>query len=352
MYDVGFGATSDRIVSAGDDGTARIWDATRAQTFVGPAVTDDISFNGNGRLIATGSEDGIVRIWDAATGRLRKSQAIPGADSDYLPARFSPSSDEVVIASTAGSRVLDWPISAQRSRLIAQLPKDAGAIVTRFDSTGHRVIYGDATGRLVIDDMRSGREIRLGGAPKNIYDVRVRPDGKYAAAGGESGQIMVWRLDRPAKPVHVITGHRGHVNAIDYSADGRVLSAGADRTARIWNPRGGPDVVLRGHTDELTSATFTSDGNRVLTSSSDGTVRLWDARNGDELMVLQSGAGEIYDSIQSRDGKIATLGKGEVVKVFPCEACGSMDQVRAIAASDKPRELTPQEKQRYLAAAR
>ena len=98
---------------------------------------------------------------------------------------------------------------------------------------------------------------------------------------------------------------------------------------------------MRGHADELTSALFTTDGTQVLSSSQDGSVRLFDARTGAQLAVLQSAEGELYDFALSRDGKIATLGKGEVVRVFACEVCGSLDQVRALALSRSPGRSPP-----------
>jgi WD40 repeat protein len=104
-------------------------------------------------------------------------------------------------------------------------------------------------------------------------------------------------------------------------------------------------VVLRGHEDEVTTAIFTADGRRVLSSSIDGTVRLWDPRGGDALAVLQSGSGEVYDVALSTDGRIATLNEGNVVRVFDCEVCGSLDEVRATARSRVARRLTPEQRE-------
>jgi WD40 repeat protein len=167
----------------------------------------------------------------------------------------------------------------------------------------------------------------------------------------ESGPVRIWRLDRPAKPERLLVGHSGHVNALAYSRDGTIVTAGADRTVRVWSPSG-KEVVLRGHEDEVTAAIFTRDGTRVLSASSDGTLRLWDRRGGDALAVLESGGRPLDDVALSRDGRIATLDNGEGVRVFRCDVCGSLDQVRALARSLKPRALTPAERQRFLAAAR
>jgi WD40 repeat protein len=109
--------------------------------------------------------------------------------------------------------------------------------------------------------------------------------------------------------------------------------------------------VLRGHQDELTTAVLTRDDRQVVSSSADGSVRLFDAHTGAALAVLQAAEGAFYDLALSPDGKIATLGKGEVVRVFSCDVCGSLERVRALALSRSPRPLTAEERQRFLAAA-
>ena len=236
--------------------------------------------------------------------------------------------------------------------MVAKLPKGSGLNVARFDPAGRRIAYADTKGAITVLDPRSGRSVSLRGAPKDVWEVRVSPDGKHVVAGPESGKLLMWRLDRPARPERVLTGHRGHITALDYSRDGRIVSAAADRTIRVWSPGGDPLAVLRGPTDEITGAVFTRDGTGVLSSSADGTVRLWDARGGDAIVVLESGGGPIYDIAQSRDGRIATFGAGGVVRVFRCEVCGSLDDVAALARSRAPRPLTPQERAQFLSAAR
>ena len=348
VFDVGFGPTGDRVVSAGDDGTVRVWDAGGTQAWTVPSVTYSMDFNRDGRLLATSSEDGTMRVWDAATGRLKAS--LPGPDG-YNAGKFSPTADTLVIPSWEASRVRLWPVSARSAKVIVQRPKGSGIEAARFDPTGDRIVYFVDKGRLVVRDLASGHEVKLRGAPEIAYDARFSPDGKQVAIIPERGDVMVWRVDRPARPEHILQGHRGPVNALAYSRDGRLATAGVDRTIHIWKPGAGPAVVLRGHEDEVTTVVFTADGTRLLSSSQDGTLRLWDSRTGAALGVLRSDEGELYDVALSGDGKIATLGKGDVVRVFRCDVCGSVEQVRALALSRSPRALTTEERQRFLAAA-
>jgi WD40 repeat protein len=351
VLDIGFGPASDRLISAGDDGTVRIWDAGRVQTWSAPIT--GIDFNPDGRLIAGGGgDDGTVRVWDAATGRLRARLLGP---EGYTAARFSLNDDRVVIASDQPN-VRIWPVSADAAQVVVKLPAGRWLNAARFDSSGDRIVYADdgrnRSSRVVVRNLRSGREVALGGVPKDqVWDAQFSPDGEHVAAVFESGAVMVWRVDRPAKSERELRGHGGHLNALAYSRDGQIATAGADGTVRVWSP-GGPEVVLQGHDESVTTVVFTPNGRRVLSSSQDGTVRLWDGGGGEALAVLETSEGAVYDVALSRDGKIATLGKDGVVRVFRCDVCGSLAQVRALARSRVARPLTPAERQRFLAATR
>jgi WD40 repeat protein/DNA-binding SARP family transcriptional activator len=348
VLDVGFGAASDRVVSAGDDGTARIWDAGRTQSWAVPSVTYNLDFNRDGRLIASSSEDGTVRVRDAGTG---KPEASMGGPDGYTAAKFSPARDELVIPSDGASRVRVWPLAENHAAVVVQRPKGSGMYGARFDPGGRRIVYVEANGRVAVRDLESGEEATLGGTPKVVYSALFSPDGQHVAANDGRGDVLIWRQGRWSKPERVVRAHRGDVNTLAYAPDGRIVTGGTDRTVRIWDPRGGAQLVLRGHEDEITTAVVSSDGTRVLTSSQDGSLRLWDAHSGAQLAVLQSGEGEIYDAAMSSDGKIATLGKGEVVRVFACDVCGSIERVRALALSRAPRSLTARERRQFLSLA-
>ena len=329
ILDLGFGP-ADHVVSAGDDGTMRIWDVGHTESWIESGQPTGIQFSPDGRFIASAGSDGVIRIRDAADGRLR--MRLPGPRG-ITTAEFSPTADELVIGRAVWSSLFTWPLSASSEKLVAKVPNGSGITVARFDNTGRRIVYADYTGgAITVQDLQSGRAIRLGGGAKPVWDVAVAPDGQHVAAATASGKLYIWRLDRPSAPERVLSGHHGSINAVSYGPDGRIVTAGADRTVRVWNPAKGTEMILRGHHDEVSDATFTPDGAQLLSASDDGTLRLWDARSGDPLAVLQSGGGPLWGVVVSRDGRIATLSSGGVIRVFSCEVCGSLDQVRAIAA--------------------
>ena len=68
-----FSPDGTRIVTAPDDGTARIWDAADGHEIVKLKGHDKVvtfaAFGRDGRYVVTTSLDNTARVWDAADGR-------------------------------------------------------------------------------------------------------------------------------------------------------------------------------------------------------------------------------------------------------------------------------------------
>ncbi len=93
-------------------------------------------------------------------------------------------------------------------------------------------------------------------------------------------------LARPMEAARLL-GHVGPIRGGVFAPDGtRILTAGEDETARLWDLTGRELAVLRGHEDDLVIGAFSPDGLHIVTASKDGTARVWDAQ-GSELAVLR-----------------------------------------------------------------
>ncbi|HEV3436031.1 MAG TPA: serine/threonine-protein kinase, partial [Gemmata sp.] len=86
-----------------------------------------------------------------------------------------------------------------------------------------------------------------------------------------------------------LKGHTDAVSSASFSADdSRIVTASADKTVKVWDAKTGTELfTLKGHTDAVSSASFSADGSRIVTASADKTVKVWDAKTGTELFTLK-----------------------------------------------------------------
>ena len=173
-------------------------------------------------------------------------------------------------------------------------------------------------------------------AVKEITCAHFSPSQDIVAAGDGDGIVHLWSMSTLKSLKQFNTGQAG-VSAVEFSPDGRVLTAASGETAAIWNVSNGRQVgeSLR-HTAPVTAVRFSADCKRIATGADDGTVRLWDASNGlplSEKLVNEKG---VRDLIFSSDGK----------KLF------SSSRDRAVKAWDVSTDVTPAEHRELAELAR
>lgn len=94
--------------------------------------------------------------------------------------------------------------------------------------------------------------------------------------------------------------------------------------------------TLSGHTDDITSLRFASDGTRALSTSLDTTMRLWDLTTGRELQRFAGHTGSVRSAAWSSDGRWAITGGGSDISIRPKGLLGKL--VIEIAADKTRRE--------------
>ncbi len=74
-----------------------------------------------------------------------------------------------------------------------------------------------------------------------------------------------------------LAGHQDPVNALVFSADGKMLASGSfDGTVKLWAVATGEELAFfHGHTRAVTALAFAPDGRKIASGSHDQTVRIW-----------------------------------------------------------------------------
>ena len=312
-----FSPDGELVATASDDGAARLWDATvdpsgplpradarRIGGHVLPAPARRgpfVAFSPDGRRILSAGADGTARLWGPGDGLVSLQHGGP-VNTGF----FSRDGKTVITASDDGSARL-WSVAGARALSI--LEHGAPVNVARLSPNGRLAVTAGRDGVALIWDVRRGTRLQRLETGSPVNDARFSPDGQLVATAGADGVAAIWRVS-DGRMLSVLRGHTGAIVALVFSRDGKRLgTASADSTARIWDVRSGASKELQGHTSGLTSLAFNPDGSLLATASIDADARVWNARSGKEVAVLRIHVGSVNDIAFSADGRwLATAG--------------------------------------------
>lgn len=283
--------------TASDDGTARLWSLDPWEPFgltmLHGAALKDLAFSADGKTLVTGAQDGTVRAWpvpQAPVGHTRrKSLAVAFAT-------FDPAGERVLVASERETRLEEAAGGRVVSKARYGVPPGAFTEHVRFDRSGRRLIAAAGMGAREASVWDAAEGKRLAGPFRNddaahraepywgeIQAVDLSADGNLAAtAGGSLGVgLIVWDA---ASGKSLGSVPVGYVHDVRFSPDGRRLAvAEGERTLVYDLPLSKTPALILAHGKGRVH--WSPDGTRLATVGGKGNreVRLWDARSGQAL---------------------------------------------------------------------
>jgi WD40 repeat protein/serine/threonine protein kinase len=359
------------VLTASQDGTARLWDATSGQfllAFQGHKEPLRLAaFSPDGTQVVTASQDDSACLWEKASGR--RLRCLPHS-GDVRRAFFSRDGSRLLTATVSGSpnQVTSWLWDPATGKQLARLPGTATLYEGPFSPDGRLIATGVRSGSVNLHAAHSGQLLRTfrlpagekldpsehlfagfsgdgayvfayGGIGAKVWIFEARtgalrltlhtpqsririaipsPDGRYLLTTGLDGTASLWSF------------HTGKLQATleansliplwaAFSPDSqRLLTVGFDRLARVFAiPDGRLLAVLRGHSDAVNSAAFAPDSRTIVTASFDHSARVWSAERGQHLQVFVGNTDTVDKAVYSPDGlQVATAGRDRTVRVF------------------------------------
>jgi WD40 repeat protein len=238
VQDIQFSRDGNLLVTASDDGSAKIWDIqarTERHTLVPEPAADGSPtsqvlgavFSHDGKFVATADSAGKAQIWSVASGK--PIMSLPKHKNRVEDLAFSP--DGRVLVAILDSTEF-WDISSGTPRKVLEQPKPAHlSYSAAFTPDGsHLVAPGDA-GMKLWDAAHKWRELPGGldcagqgaaGCNVNWLGVAISPDRKSVAGPGKSGTIVVWDLETGKERTTLYAG-LSTLKALAYSPEGKSL---------------------------------------------------------------------------------------------------------------------------------
>jgi nephrocystin-3 len=279
-----------KAYSGGADGIIRVWDIKSnacINAFEGHELSiNSITLSSDEKYIISASDDETIRIWDTLTYDCLK---ILRGHNGGVTSLFITDNAEFIFSGSWDETIRVW--NTETGKCINVIYGQKGGVESFVNCDGDSyVVVKTGDDLLRIWDLKSHKCIKEFGSSIAINSPLVLTrDGKHIiSASYLDDSVQVWTL-HSGSPCMLLEGHKGSINSISLSRDGRFIVSGSDdKTVRVWDSDSGKCLkVLNGHVKAVKTTALSVNNSLAISGSDDGTLRVWDLESSESPNVLQ-----------------------------------------------------------------
>jgi WD40 repeat protein len=290
---ISFSPSGNDVVTAANDGTARIyrangpWLATLNAQLCG--CGNEIGWQAHKvAALARSGNNIVLQAWSLPSGKALPNPPVLNTDQQAAGA----------VLSRDGTLVATWSESTPQStvkvqdtatgRTVFTLPATNVAGVS-FSQDNRLLLVIDGNGHLHVATLATGRSVVGAGWSESCNGSgnppAVSTDDRLVAVYSFCGEVQVGRV-ATARPFESFNQH-GQLSSAAFDPAGHRLALGSwDDVVTILNVgTDKPVSELVGHTRGVNGVVYSSRGRYIITTSTDDTMRVWNSATGQLLQV-------------------------------------------------------------------
>ncbi len=296
-----------------------------------------LKFSRNGSLLLAGggrgAKAGRVVVWNVKSGE-RIFEV--GEEYDTVLAADISSDQSKIALGGPGKMIRVY--STKDGQQLYEIKKHTDWVTAlEFSPDGVLLATGDRNGGLFVWEGHNGREyFSLRGHTAAITDITWRADSNMVASASEDSTVRLWEMENGGQ-VKNWGAHGGGTLSLEFAHDGRLVSCGRDRVAKVWDQNGAQQRAFEAMADVATRTTFTHDAGKVIVGDWTGQLRAFATADGKPL-------GNLLANPPTVATRLDTAAKEVAAKKATADQLAAAATASATAAQNAANELAAAQK--------